>query len=171
MDLLTSARFEKIGELLSTVYQTTERMRALNEQPLKKSAFLDLSQGDQERYDWAAALAGQLGFSNTDRKHDGFERECSDEIKKRLNIESSGVAIPLDVLTYRGPRPSYSVSASASAGLSFVDMLRNASYILRLGAQRLEDLRDDVAIPRQVSDPTMVWLAPGSTAPSLATRT
>ena len=167
MDLVKQARFEKIGELLSTVYESTERMKALNEMPRKKSAFLDLPPRDQERYDWARAIVGQLAFSHTGRQHDGFERECSEEIKKRLNIQSSGTAIPIDMLHYRSPRPSYSVGASAPAGLSFMDMLRNGSRVLTLGAQRLEDLRDDVAIPRQVSDPTLTWLAPGSSgAPS-----
>ena len=161
MDLLNEARLEKIGELLSTINSSQDRVRALNSQPLKKSAFLDLSQRDLERYDFAKAVSCQLEIG---RRPEGLEFECSQEIKRRLNLDSGGIAIPLDAINFRGPRPPYSVGASAPEALTFSDLFRNASYILRLGAQRLADLRDDVSIPRQISDPTLTWLAPGSTA-------
>lgn len=164
MDLVKQARFEKIGELLQTVYESTERMKARNEMPREKSAFLDLSPRDHERWSWRRAIISQLAPPHLGQHSDGFEHECSVDIKKRLNIQSAGIAIPIDMLHYRSPRPSYSVGASAPAGLSFIDMRRNASCVLTLGAQILEDLRDDVAIPRQIVDPTLTWLAPGSTA-------
>ena len=164
MDFVTQARHEKIGELLSSVYDSTERMKAFKKMPPEKSAHLDLSPRDQARFNWGRAIIDQLAPPHLGRHTGGFERECSEEIKKRLCIQSSGTAIPLDALHYRSPRPSYSVGASAPDGLSFIDMLRNASRVLSFGAQILEDLRDDVAIPRQVSDPSLTWLAPGSTA-------
>ena len=140
MDLVRQARVEKIGELLSTVYESAERMKARNEMPREKSALLDLSPRDQERWSWRRAIISQLATPHLGRHSDGFENECSEEIKKLLNIQCGGIAIPIDMLHYRSPRPSYSVGASAPAGLSFIDMLRNASCVLTLGVQILEDL-------------------------------
>lgn len=131
-----------------------------------QNASLDLSPRDLERYSFAGAIKNQINSGCADRAG-GFERECSNILAKRFDIPLGSLAIPADVLEYRSPRPSYTVGASAPAHLSFIDMLRNASVAFRLGAQLITDLKDDVQIPKQLSDPTMTWLTPGgSAAPS-----
>lgn len=130
------------------------------------NASLDLSIRDLERYSFSRAIKCLILPVGAD--HTGsFERECSNTLAQRFDIPLGCLAVPSDMLAYRGPRPSYTVGASAPDALSFMDMLRNASVAFRLGTQLLTDLKNDVAVPRQVSDPTMTWLAPGSSgAPS-----
>ena len=162
---------EIIDRQITRRLQEARLMQAgLNKHPRDEFAIhgasLDLSSRDLERYSFADVINRQLPSTSADRRG-GFERECSDTLAKRYEIPLGSMAVPNDVLEYRSPRPSYTVGASAPAPLSFIDMLRNGSIAFRLGAQLLTDLKDDVAVPRQVSDPTMAWLAPGSSgAPS-----
>jgi len=125
-----------------------------------KTAFLNLHSRDLERYSLARAIQSQIQSMYSDREAGGIEQECHDELVKRFDIPLGSIAVPMDVLTYRGPRPVYSVGVSAPRDLSFIDLLRNRSIAYRLGAQHLSDLKDDVAIPRQVSGTTIVWLSP-----------
>ena len=128
----------------------------------RRSASLGLSQHDLEHYSLARAIDCVRGAASRSGKCDGIERECSNELTKRFDAPLSAFAVPMDVMEYRGPRPNFLVGASAPTDLSFIDMLRNRSIAFQLGARRLGDLRDDVAIPRQISNTSVTWLSTGA---------
>jgi HK97 family phage major capsid protein len=158
-DLITEARVTKINELAAAVLADSQRRhrREATDSP-GAGARLDLSASELRTYSWTAAIQSALG-----NNQDSFEQECSDEIRKRIQLPiSSGLAIPEDVVEHRAS--NYLVGASAPAELSFMDVLRQRSVIFRRGAQLITNLQDDVAIPRQVSDATLQWLSPTGSA-------
>jgi hypothetical protein len=158
MDLLTQARVLKINEMAEAVLADSSRRARLHEP--RTSSRLDLSPRDLNRYSLARAVQTQIAMPEYIDKFCGFERECSNELAGRFEVPLGGLAIPMDVLEHRALSPHYLIDASAPESLSFIDALRNRSIVFGLGAQLLPDLRDDVSIPRQVSDAPLTWLAP-----------
>jgi HK97 family phage major capsid protein len=153
MDILTQGRVHKINELAQAVLLDSQR-RA-DRYYLGAGAFLGLSESEVRKYSWGAAIQSTLPGNH----QGGFERECDTGIRKRLQLPlSGGIAIPEEVLEYRGL--NFLVGASAPAALSFVDMLRQRAVIFRRGAQLITNLQDDVAIPRQATDATLQWPGP-----------
>lgn len=161
MDLLTEGRITKINELAEIMLaDSRRRARAVEPDPFK-SAFLDLSRADVERYSIAAAVGRLCGLGVAGKRAGGFEQECSDALGRRFEIPLGSIAIPTDVLYRRTMSSKYAVGVSAPAALSFIDYLRNTSIVHRLGARQLTDLKDDVAIPRQTTGNVVTWLGPG----------
>lgn len=167
MDALMQGRVSKINELAAAVLADSQRQaRQFEPGP---EARLGLSAGDLQRYSFSRAIKSQFTSPHA-QTVGGLERECHNELAKRFDVPLGSIAIPLDVLEYRGPRPNYLVGVSAPQDLSFIDQLRNRSIAFRLGVQRLTDLKDDVAIPRQITSSTLSWLSPtGSVSASDST--
>ena len=107
----------------------------------------------------------------------GFERECSNEIEKKLGAQSRGFYVPFDVLVSDGflqdnPRlreqRDMTVGTSANGGYlvatnllagSFIEILRNRTAVTRMGARMLPGLVGNVAIPRQITSASTSWIA------------
>lgn len=153
MDALTEGRVLKINELAEAVLADSQRRaKQFGQGP---SASLGLSPGDLQKYSLARGLRNILQSIQG-----GFERECHNELAQRFHVPLGSFAVPSDVLEYRSPRPNYLVGSSAPQNLPFIEQLRNKSLAYRLGVQRLTDLKDDVAIPRQITSSTLTWLSP-----------
>jgi Phage capsid family len=160
MDLLTQGRVNKINELAQAVLADSQRRR-LREGP-GGGAYLGLSESEVRRYSLARAIQSRLDTPFDDPREGAFERECSEELAKRFELPIGSMAVPQDVLECRGL--GFLIGASAPSEFSFMDALRQRSVVFQLGAQHLQGLRDDVAIPRQVTDQTLQWLAPTGSA-------
>lgn len=95
-----------------------------------------------------------------------FERECSEAAAQRSGKTPSGLIVPFDVL-----KRDLTVGTAADGGNlvatdllsgSFIDMLRNAMVIDKLGAQMLSGLVGNIAIPKQTGAGTAYWVTEGS---------
>lgn len=160
MDLLTEARITKINEMAEAVLSDSRR-RTLDVLDVPgASASLGLSDREVRSYSISRAIQNCLGLLDSSRTEGGIERECANALGQRFEVPLGSFAVPMDVLEYRSPSPSYFVGSSAPSALSFIDMLRNRSIVAQLGVQRLTDLKDDAAIPRQIAGTTITWLSP-----------
>lgn len=137
-------------------------------------AKLDLSATEKRRYSLMRALRAA---QNRSWKDAGLELECNKEISKRfqkLPKSDTSFFVPLDIMmrdlptqkrdmTVAGVSGSnYLVSTDNQAG-SFIDLLRNTSVALRMGATRLSGLVGNVTIPKMTAGNTAYWLADETT--------
>lgn len=165
MDLVTQGRLENIHKILEAVSvdQVRKARRFGDQGGDGRKAYLDLSSHDLQSYSLSRAVNSLRGLN----VRPGLEHECSTELAKRFDLPLGSLAVPMDVLEARTLNQNYFVGVSAPQGLSFIDLLRNASVVFRLGARRLTDLQNDVAIPRQTGGNSVTWLSPtGSTTAS-----
>lgn len=111
----------------------------------------------------------------------GFELEACAAAARKAGASNRGFSIPTEVL--RAPLASSQrdlnvTTATAGGNLvatdllagSFIDLLRNAMVMQRLGARVLTGLVGDIAIPRQTGAGTAYWVAE-SGAPSESQQT
>lgn len=116
------------------------------------------------------AIAGAAGIPGVDA---GREREISAEVARRSGRSFQGIAVPIAALS--GPVEERVFSTSTPSGGpgsnliatnlladQFIDRLRAALVIRRLGARILSGLVGNVAIPRLKADATAYWVAEGS---------
>lgn len=110
----------------------------------------------------------------------GFEAECSGEIAKtlgRLEADQNRFFVPLEIQQRENRTPLEDLAhalvkrdltaGTGSAGgflvetsnVGFIELLRNRSVLLAMGARRLSGLQGNVAIPKQTVAATAVWLA------------
>lgn len=104
------------------------------------------------------------------RSDAGFEIECSRAVEKQLGRHSRGLFIPAEVLMNKR---DMTVASSSGGGntvatnvlaASFIDILRNRSEVLNMGATTLTGLVGNVAIPRQTGSSNAYWVSEGGSA-------
>lgn len=123
--------------------------------------------GDQASGDPAAsgrgfsivrAIAGVIDPRGVDN---GYERECSQELSRRIGRQPTGIYMPMGRLGKR----VFSVSGAAAMvgeehlGSEFIDALRARSFVMGLGVRLLTGLTQDVSIPRLATSATSGWIA------------
>jgi len=110
----------------------------------------------------------------------GFEAECSGEISKKLGrleadqnrffvpleLQQRANQTPLEDLAYALMKRDLTAGTGSAGGflvetsnVGFIELLRNRSVVLSMGARRLTGLQGNIAIPRQTVAATPVWLA------------
>ncbi len=109
-----------------------------------------------------------------------FEMECSNAIAKRLGRMEGGdrIFVPGEILqrplgdaatramaTTPGSKGGYLVNVE---NMGFVDILRNRSVALRMGATQLQGLSGNVVFPRQTGKQTVTWQAGEGTSVTAA---
>jgi len=126
---------------------------------------LDLSEKERRRYSLLRALNAAL---NGDWRQAEFERECSAAIAERVGRDPRGFYVPIDIVGRPGQTEGERVmNVTTGADLiatdhladQFIESLRPASVVIRLGATVLNGLQGNVDIPRQVSSAGFQWLA------------
>ncbi len=162
MDSLSRANIDRIRNLADDIIRGTDRRYSSFH---GNSARLGMSQRELETYSLSRAIT-EIRPGTHEKRSNSFERECSDQLRASgFEIPLGHIAIPTDVVEHRTMNaPSYLIGASAPEGVSIIDTLRNRSIVYRLGAQRLTGLQNDVKLPRVTADPSLTWLAPGSSA-------
>jgi len=92
-----------------------------------------------------------------------FEFEASEAVAKVLQRTAQGVMVPLEVmrrdLTVGTATAGGNLVATNLLAGSFIDLLRNAMAVNRMGATVLTGLVGDIAIPRQTGGATAYWVA------------
>lgn len=140
----------------------------------------DMTEKEKAKYSMLrairAAVAEREGAANA-WKEAGFEREVSNEIRKRSGRDSAGLFIPTN-LSFAMRAADYSVGTGAglsatSGGAnvvatnllqgSFIELLRNKARVMQLGAQVLSGLVGNIDIPRQKAAGQVYWVGEGGT--------
>ena len=124
------------------------------------SPYIGMTDKETQRFSILRAINA---MATNDRRHAGFERAVSDATSKQLGKQPQGVFIPMDVLTRdltKGTATAggHLVATELLAG-SFIDLLRNQSMVIKLGATVMQGLVGNIAIPRQTSSSTAYWVA------------
>jgi HK97 family phage major capsid protein/HK97 family phage prohead protease len=162
--------------LESEVYKATPVSAA-------ESGLLGMSEKEIEEYSLTRAILRR----GEGRPLDGIEREASDALAKKIRRNPNGFFVPADV-AIRGFGDSKRLGASERQrvmdqvraltsnvhsaggalvgtdlmGSSLIDLLRNAMFVMQMGARSLTGLVGDVAIPRQTGGATAYWLGQGA---------
>lgn len=144
------------------------------------------SEKELEQYSLARAILRR----GENRPLDGIEREFSDEVAKRIGRKPNGFFVPADVTTrsfidskkiskgqqqdimlqlmhFRALTSNVHSAGGALVGTdllgsSLIELLRNAMFVMQMGARSLTGLVGDVAIPRQTGGATAFWLGQGA---------
>lgn len=110
------------------------------------------------------------------RSDAAFEFEASDAIGEALGKPARGLYVPADVLYERIDPDALKLrditKGTSGANLvatnlrpeSFIELLRNATKVVSMGARMLPGLVGDVAIPRQATGAVAGWVGEGGTA-------
>ena len=103
-----------------------------------------------------------------------FERECSDEYAKRSGKAAQGLFVPPEVqrrdLNVGTPTAGGNAVATNLLAGSFIELLRNAMVIDKMGAIYLPGLVGNIAIPKQTGSATAYWVIEGA-APTESQQT
>lgn len=95
----------------------------------------------------------------------GFEREVSQEIARRSHRDPRGIFVPLSAPGRRDLAQSGSGGNLVATNLlaqDFIELLRNRTRVLQLGATVLDGLVGNVAIPSETAGATASWTAENS---------
>ena len=131
---------------------------------------LDMSEKEVKRYSMFKLFRA---MATNDWKDAGFERECSQAFEDKTGRRAKGAFIPPDVLmsgnfakrdlsTGIGTAGGYLVSEDLQPQ-SFIEMLRNSTSVIKLGARVLTGLEGDIDIPKQTGGATAYWVNEGGT--------
>lgn len=146
---------------------------------------LGLSRGETKRYSLFRAIrALHYGARNGKFTEEAaFEIECSHAIAKQLGRgESSSILVPGEILqrpvgreateramaTQPGSKGGYAVNVT---NMGFIDILRNRSVAMRMGARQLSGLNGNVTFARQTGKPSVTWQAGEGTSVTAADQT
>jgi HK97 family phage major capsid protein/HK97 family phage prohead protease len=140
-------------------------------------ARLGLTKKESKRFNICKAI-DSCGGKNWQKAE--FEAECSQEIAKRLGdagADANKFYVPLEIQerelptsmearTYGMGRRDLTVATGSAGGflvetanVGFIELLRNRSVLMNMGATRLTGLMGNVAIPKQTTAGTITWLA------------
>lgn len=102
-----------------------------------------------------------------------FEFEASAAAAQKMGKQARGIMLPYDMLRasdmVKGtPNKGGNLVATELMSGSFIDMLRNAMVLTRLGVPTLAGLVGDIAIPRQTGAATAYWVAEDGAPPASA---
>ncbi len=121
---------------------------------------LQLSEKDVRRYSIARAI---LSAAENNGKVQGFEREVSDQMEKAIGKRPEGFFVPNEVFAMRAdnivatPTMGGMLKATNLLAGEFIEILRNKSQVMALGARALPGLVGDINIPRQQGAATGYW--------------
>jgi HK97 family phage major capsid protein len=147
-----------------SVAQVQEALFAAMPQPVPVGRpLLDVPDKELSRYSISRAILKAADAREGKCRFDGLEFETSREIEIKSGIRAQGFFVPDQVLTTRADNivgtPSLGgalVATNLAAG-SFIEVLRNKSFVARLGARFLDNLIGNVSIPRQTGAATASW--------------
>ena len=116
----------------------------------------------RRRYNLCKAI-----LEKADGKLSGYELEMHQEMQRQVGRQAEGFLVPDFVWTSNGFRRDLSVTGGAGLGgetiqqitePSLVEYLRNVLVTARAGATVMTGLRDNIALPRQISTATSQWV-------------
>jgi len=153
----TGANFAEVSQGILDV------LKARSENNPQSVAKIDMSSTEVRRYSLLRAIRAA---ASNDWKNAGLELEAHKAIMARSGRnpdQRGGFFVPFEIqqrdMTSAGASGSnYLVSTDNQPG-SFIELLRNRSVAMQMGATRLSGLVGNVTIPRQTAGATAYWLA------------
>lgn len=148
---------------------------------ISSAALLGLTPKETRNYSiFKSIRAMEFGPQNSHlREEAAFEMECSRAVAKRLGCdETSSIFVPSEVLmrplgaeaaqramsTQPGSKGGYLVNVE---NMGYIDILRNRSVAMRMGARVVTDLQGNVTLTRQTGKGSVTWQAgDGSSIPA-----
>ena len=130
-----------------------------------ESAEIGMSEKEKRQFSFIRAIRSQLPGDHVDA---GLEIEASRAVAKKLGRDPRGLFIPFDVQTggkrdlqIGGGGTGANVVATNLLAGSFIEALRNATILDRVGCTFLTGLVGDIALPKQTAAATAYWVAEG----------
>lgn len=166
------SRFDELRGDLTSLEERIARQTALEEaerrmqgQPYGGTGDRNLDR-EMRAFSLVRAIAGAAGIPGVDAAR---ERELSQEIARRSGRQFQGIAVPISVfhdhveqrvLTTAAPAggPGGNLIQTDVAGGQFIDRLREALTIRRLGARVLSGLQGNLDIPALKASATAGWV-------------
>lgn len=161
--------------------QILEVMEQRGRQKPMTAAALGLSARETERYSLFRAIrALRYGGQRPKLMEEAaYELECSNAVGKKLGRElTSSILVPAEVLqrpigaeaaramaTTPGAKGGYLVNIE---NMGFIDILRNRSVAMTMGARVLSGLQGNVVFPRQTGKVSVTWQAGEGTSVTAA---
>ncbi len=145
-----------------------EKLGAKQKPVTQKEADIGMSEKEIRQYSFLKAIRAQM-FPNEKKYRDeaAFELEVHNAAADKFGRAVRGLAIPVDVLRHTAKRDLVVGTSTAGGNLvatdllsgSFIDILRNKSIVSRAGAQVMNGLVGNIAIPKQSGAATAYWVA------------
>lgn len=169
-----SAALLAVDAPLEVARETFQKALQTGQSPVAKpiDTTLGLSNSEQKSYSLLRAIRA-LAYPHEDNNYEkaGFERECSNEIAKRLGRSSNGFFMPVrDLKVNRAQAANVrtlTAGTNSAGGFSietelmeqdFIELLRNQAMVTQMGARILSGLVGRVDIPSQESAATAYWV-------------
>jgi HK97 family phage major capsid protein len=144
----------------------TDMIRHLSTKPVE-TADIGLSAKETREYSFVRAIRA-LAAPNERQAQEAaaFEREVSNAVASKMGTTARGLMVPYEVQR----RDLNVATASAGGNLvatnllsgSFIDALRNAMVLSKLGIITLPGLIGKIAIPKQTGSATAYWVTEGN---------
>jgi HK97 family phage major capsid protein/HK97 family phage prohead protease len=140
-----------------------EALRVMSTKPVA-TADIGMDQKEVKQYSLMRALnALSNPGDQAAQRAAAFERECSEAQAKVLGKSARGLFVPNEVqkrdLLVGTPTAGGNTVATDLLSGSFIDILRNAMVINRMGTRMMTGLVGQVAIPKQTGSATAYWVA------------
>lgn len=137
------------------------RAEALNKlpeaKPVQTSVLADVKERDWKKYSITRAIAMQLPGA----KRDGIENELNEELAIKYGKRAEGVFVPDEAFARNAVAGTATLGGfmveNSVASNEFIELLRNRSQVLNLGA-RVLNLSNPTFIPRQAGAGTVNWV-------------
>lgn len=140
-----------------------EAIRTMSSKPVP-TADIGMSEKEVKNYSMIRAINALANPTDqAAQRAAAFERETSDAVAKVMGKASRGMFVPYevqkrDLLVGTATAGGNTVATDLLSG-SFIDILRNAMVIDRLGARMMTGLVGQIAIPKQSGAATAYWVA------------
>lgn len=172
MDLVTAAKVERINELAQAVLADSYRRHRTEPEETAELGALGLTARQVKQYSILKLIRVLLPGSMEnpyERERAAFELECSQELAKRFNRElSTSVFVPNEIATRPLDRLACTRAMATQPGskggalvnvenMGFVDVLRNRSVAIAMGARVISGLTGNGVLVRQTGKPTITW--------------
>lgn len=165
-------RFDELKTDLGTLEERIARQSVLDDAERRMQGQPHGGTGDRNldaelrSFSLVRAIAAQAGIGGVDA---GRERELSAEIARRAGRPFQGIAVPMSVfhqqveqrvLTTAAPAggPGSNLIETDLAGGQFIDLLRNALMVRRMGARVLTGLQGNLEIPALKTSGVAGWV-------------
>ena len=125
----------------------------------------NLNQREAKEYSYVRAIAAALGRAEG-QNVSGFEVEISQDIERNMPANykrNGGIFVPLSLQRTAISEALYNTSGKGASTVftqpgEFIDMLRNASVAVGLGARVMSGLTGPVSFPSQTAAATAYWM-------------
>lgn len=134
---------------------------------LRKSELPEIGMTDREakRFSFRNAIMAQVDPAYGQR-YCGLEMEASRAVADKMKREPQGIFVPREVMQARditvgGGGTGNNLVATDHMASEFIDILRNSSHVMSLGARQFTSLVGNVSIPKQSGSSSVFWVAEG----------